>query len=398
MANNVDFSVLQERFTSPIQAAIGGLQAGQQFSITEEAREERRAAIEAQKQQARQMQFDLAALSENPNPSAKDFSDITLKHPQLAKEFKQSFDILSEERKETTQSQVLKIFSALNAGENDIARQMVEEIKQGAANAGLTEEEKNAETFLKIMETSPEAAKTTAALQLASTMGPAAFSNTFKQITAPSAAFAAIDPGKFTQASIKAFEKSGSFADLVPSKESLQTVVTGKDKINAEKDLRKEFTALSKPFRDVRDSFARVEVSAKNPSPAGDLALIFNFMKMLDPGSVVRESEFANAATAQEFMERKGLSFDAVKRVWEGERLSEKARNDFVGRARQLMDRQQAQHKQREGTFKDIAKGNGLTVTNIVIPLEDPLTEQVEEPEAQLAPPNIGRFKVEVIG
>ena len=42
--------------------------------------------------------------------------------------------------------------------------------------------------------------------------------------------------------------------------------------------LRKEFIGQSKDFIKIRDSFKRVEVSNTDPSPAGDLSLIFNYM------------------------------------------------------------------------------------------------------------------------
>ena len=50
-------------------------------------------------------------------------------------------------------------------------------------------------------------------------------------------------------------------------------------------DARKEFTGLKpvKDFSEVSFAFSRIVRSAADPSPAGDLALIFNFMKVLDP-------------------------------------------------------------------------------------------------------------------
>ena len=65
-----------------------------------------------------------------------------------------------------------------------------------------------------------------------------------------------------------------------------------------------KFEANSSDFFKVRDAFNRVVTSAEDPSAAGDLALIFNFMKTLDPGSVVRESEFSTAAQAGSFLDR----------------------------------------------------------------------------------------------
>jgi hypothetical protein len=36
-------------------------------------------------------------------------------------------------------------------------------------------------------------------------------------------------------------------------------------------------------------NYSKIEISAKKGTPQGDMSLIFAYMKMLDPGSVVRE-------------------------------------------------------------------------------------------------------------
>ena len=54
---------------------------------------------------------------------------------------------------------------------------------------------------------------------------------------------------------------------------------------------RREFSGLPavKSFAEQASAYGRVVASAEDPSPAGDLALIFNYMKVLDPGSTVRD-------------------------------------------------------------------------------------------------------------
>jgi hypothetical protein len=141
------------------------------------------------------------------------------------------------------------------------------------------------------------------------------------------------------------------------------------ERLSREKGLRGEFTKLAKTFIDIRDSFARVQSSAKDPSAAGDLALIFNYMKMLDPGSVVRESEFANAAATGAWGERLKA---AGARMLEGERLSDVMRADFVDRATRLNSRQKSQHKKREETFRSLAEDAKVKPGNVVIDLSDP--------------------------
>ena len=93
------------------------------------------------------------------------------------------------------------------------------------------------------------------------------------------------------------------------------------------KDLRGEFINQSKVFVSVRDAYNRVEASAKDPSPAGDLSMIFNYMKILDPGSVVRESEFATAANSGSVPQRIRAQYN---KVVAGERLDKNMRADFL--------------------------------------------------------------------
>ena len=109
---------------------------------------------------------------------------------------------------------------------------------------------------------------------------------------------------------------------------------------------RKEYVGLqsTKDFEKQAGAYTRVVDSARDPSAAGDLALIFNFMKVLDPGSVVRESEFATAARARAELtraEKSGTVIPAVvaqalQKIESGLRLLPEQRNDFLNRAGML--------------------------------------------------------------
>lgn len=135
-----------------------------------------------------------------------------------------------------------------------------------------------------------------------------------------------------TAAAIKAIENGTglSFANL--SEKQQDTTLKLRDKYNAE----------SKDFVKVRDAYNRVKVSAEDPSAAGDLALIFNYMKILDPGSVVRESEFANTAASGSYGERLKAAGD---KIIAGKRLSPEMRADFVNRSDRLFIAQQSQQQ-----------------------------------------------------
>lgn len=143
-----------------------------------------------------------------------------------------------------------------------------------------------------------------------------------------------------------------------------------KNNFEAEEKLRKEFTKNSGDFIKIRDAFNRVEASAKKPSAAGDLALIFNYMKILDPGSVVREGEFANAQNSAGVPERIRAQYNKIKR---GERLTEVTRADFVDKAQELYGAQAEMQEALINEYKRLADEYRLKPTNIIgtAPLKD---------------------------
>jgi hypothetical protein len=232
----------------------------------------------------------------------------------------------------------------------------------------------------------PELAKAAATLRATGAVGPEAFAGLTGLVGEPTpvSPFAKIDPSKYTKESVRRFERSGLVSDLDVRPEDIASKLGGKSIFEATNDLRGEFVDLSKTFRDVRDSFARVEESAKEPSAAGDIALIFNYMKMLDPASVVRESEFATAQNAAGVPDRIRVQYN---KILQGEKLAPNTRQDFVKRAKQLFNRQNKQHTKRKQTFTGLANRFGLDPQNVVIPLEDPLFI------APISPTGIGKPK-----
>lgn len=128
---------------------------------------------------------------------------------------------------------------------------------------------------------------------------------------------------------------------------------------------RKEFTGLSriKNFSDVTEAYTRIVKSAKDPSPAGDLALIFNYMKVLDPSSVVRESEFAAAAKAGSF----GAKIEAaINQIEKGTRLAPEQRADFLSRATDLYKGAEEQARPIYDTYTEIAKARGFEPSRVL--------------------------------
>lgn len=151
---------------------------------------------------------------------------------------------------------------------------------------------------------------------------------------------------------------------------NVEKVDTAEDKlkraaenIKTEEGLRKEFNTLLKDFNLVSGAYARVKAAADEPSAAGDLALIFNYMKMLDPGSTVREGEFA---TAQNAAGVGGRIVALYNNVLEGQRMNTTQRADFVGRSNKLFQAATTEAQKTADAYKGIATRNGVNVDNVL--------------------------------
>ena len=114
----------------------------------------------------------------------------------------------------------------------------------------------------------------------------------------------------------------------------------------------KEFTKESSEFKKTQDAFRRVASSADRKTPGGDLSLVFNFMKTLDPGSVVRESEYATAENARAVPD---TVRNIYNRVVDGLRLTDGQRTDFVTTAATMYMGQAEQQTRRRGEFQNLA-------------------------------------------
>ena len=147
--------------------------------------------------------------------------------------------------------------------------------------------------------------------------------------------------------------------------EQLRTdfLATGKaDGFKREKLLRDEFDKRSATFVQTQEAFDKITRAAGKGSAAGDLSLIFGFMKMVDPGSTVREGEFATAQNAAGWTERAKALYN---RAVDGTRLTGDTRQDFLNQASEIYRGQVGFQKERRGYYDDLGGRYGLDTRNI---------------------------------
>lgn len=131
-----------------------------------------------------------------------------------------------------------------------------------------------------------------------------------------------------------------------------------------ESQLRDDLTKASKDFATQTAALGRIEQSAKSPSAAGDLALIFNYMKMLDPGSTVREGEFANAQNAAGVTDQVR---NAYNRAISGERLNPSQRQDFYKSARRTYKGALDTQVKIRKDYEKLASQYGVSPKNVLL-------------------------------
>lgn len=144
---------------------------------------------------------------------------------------------------------------------------------------------------------------------------------------------------------------------------TMQPVYTGPadqgDQFGYEKDLYSQYASADpvKVYETVKGGYERVRQSAALQSGAGDMGLIYGYMKMLDPGSVVRETEFAMAAQAGSYGEQiQGL----VSRLVNGERLPETVRQQFLQAAEGIYSETSSNLSTINDQFTTRAQGYGV--------------------------------------
>lgn len=197
--------------------------------------------------------------------------------------------------------------------------------------------------------------------------------------------FGKIDPKDYTQESLRQFQATRDYSTLQAAGSPAKQAET---LFKNAKALRGEFTQATKNFADINNSYGRIKVSAENPSPAGDLSLIFNYMKMLDPESVVRESEFATAAATGSYGERIKAF---VQKALSGERLSDDQRLDFVNRAKELYKEAATIHSGRVKEFEKKATQFNVDPSTVIFnrQFHNPV---VEKPKQKRTPKRTGIY------
>lgn len=424
----IDYGV---QIADPTQAFLSAFQAG--TSIQDAQLKQQQQVQQAAQQKLIQAGF---AKLQSPTATAADYANLSMMLPETqAKAVRESFGMLTEERRKTALQQSGQIFSAFEAKQPAIAIGLMDQQITAKENAGDTAGADFLKKWRDVAKETPEAtqiffgnmltqipggdkviesaiklgaerraaglAKPTldkavadasaavsdAEIKSAQALNAGDKANAEKNLAVAQAQKARADAdyaNAYAQADLKAKAATLGLTDAQKNQALATTKKLGQEtakivleiaalengdvapakKFEQEEKLRKEYVGRTKVYGELGSTYSNIEISAKAKTGPGDIALITGFMKMLDPGSVVRETEFATARDTAGLFDR--LANQAQK-LQSGQlfTLDSKQRQEYVTLAKQYLDASQAKAVDDKKALGIVVKNYKLNPENV---------------------------------
>lgn len=176
------------------------------------------------------------------------------------------------------------------------------------------------------------------------------------------------------------YERSGN--GLRPIAGGPQDQTSGDRGLGNVRQLRTDFRRETEAYREARQGYLKVQQAARDNTGASDIALIFGFMKTLDPGSTVREGEFATAQNTGSIPERVQAAYN---RALQGERLTPQQRAEFANTAATQFSTYQQSYDDTVASYQAIAQQYGFDPSLVFGETSAPAPQR-RQPQRQSAP------------
>jgi hypothetical protein len=163
----------------------------------------------------------------------------------------------------------------------------------------------------------------------------------------------------------------------------VQNIIGGQQGLENEMKIRSAFAGepVYKARQEMQSAYGQITDSLRESSPAGDLAAATKFMKLLDPGSVVRESELYLAMQASGALDRM-VNYANLR--LSGQKLTPDQRKDFQSLADKLYSTATNTYNQKRNEYAGLAEAYGLDI-NRAVGAEAVLPERTERAQPQAA-------------
>lgn len=145
------------------------------------------------------------------------------------------------------------------------------------------------------------------------------------------------------------------------------SVNTGQKGLDNTLKLRGDFRSepIYKAHQEMQSAHSQIKQALGQASPVGDLAGATKIMKLLDPGSVVRESELGMAMAATGLLDRVQ---NYASLVMSGQKLTPNQRKEFQTLADRLYAESVNQYNAKRVEYQGIAERNQLNTLDVLGP------------------------------
>ena len=135
-------------------------------------------------------------------------------------------------------------------------------------------------------------------------------------------------------------------------------------RIQIESGLRDDYRTDSNNYAEIKRQSAIIKAALADPSAAGTLSAATAYMKMLDPGSVVRESELGMAMQAQGMIDRLQSYWTTIEM---GKVLTPTQKADFARLSDQYLKAAEDAQRNLNARYSELATGAGIDPKRVVM-------------------------------
>lgn len=314
--------------------------------------------------------------------TAADYQNASiLANKDQAENIRKAFEARSAQENQASLTETSKIVSAFKANAPSLGIQMMEDRALALSNAGKVSEAAFMDNLVELAKESPKQVGDYLASQMTLIPGGTDMLDNVLKLTEEQRAQAA----EGREAELHPIEVKQLQADLGLTDAQVEETKKRTKKLGAEiqklameiesigdpdpeqlfdmeTKLNQKYVDRTKAFSESKSHFSKLKASADDDTGAGDVAMIFSFMKMLDPGSVVRESEFAIAENTAGLFGRLETIYP---KLLEGERLTDSQRKNFVRLADLYMESTEDLEKTVRSDLQRFVDSYNLNPTNV---------------------------------
>jgi hypothetical protein len=409
---------------NPAEAVTGGLQQGVQLASMMERADllaaQRRqtdlenAALRAKAQTLADQQAAVKAFYDKPSEqrTAADYERLTATLPkEQADNIRAGFEAKTKEQQKQELLFGGQVFAALRSGDRETANALLRQRAEASRNAGDETNAKAYENAAEMAAIAPDQAELFVGTTLSALPGGKEFISSigaqqeqrqkealFKPELAKKEAEAAIegikqkymDEGERARIDLLKAEAGRAKAAAYKSSREASEVgkLTPEKKFKFEEDLRERYEKNSKDFKQINQAYTGIKATGgADASPVNRVAKVFAFVKMIDPGSVVRDGDFEALRNTRGFAMSPDWFKQEVDRVATGAPIKDDTVKQINAAATDIYKAARERDTTTRDTIKRIAKDYNLDESQLFISRQEQTPEEEAAARAPRATP-----------